>query len=727
MSQTLIQSPPFTQHDRERRADGRRAFAVCGLLVLVVVILFGRTLRQGFSGYDDDIYVYNEPHVTGGLSWSGVVWAFTDGPYGERYPLSMLSHMLDSTLYGVNPAGHHLTNLVLHAASTVLLFLVLWRMTGGLWPSAMVAALFALHPLHVEPVAWVAARRDTLSGLLFVLTLGAYGEYVRHTRSLWRYLAVVGLFALGLLAKPMLVTLPPLLLLLDYWPLGRFGRIQPDAEAAARTARNPWRLVLEKLPLLALALAMAALTMRTHTVHPDALTLSERSAGAVVSCVAYLGQLFVPVGLSVFYCQPVAGRPAWQVAAGLALLLAITVAAVIGRRRYPYFFVGWFWYLGMLVPVLGIVFVGPQSRADRYSYLSQIGLYIALVWGAMRLGASLPARRWVFGIGSALVLAALMACSWRQLDYWQTDLALWEHALALDSKNIKAHYMLGAALEAKDEARAVAQYRQAVELGPNERDVYPWFRTLAQNSLGNIADRKGDDADAVAHYGQALELDSSFSPAEVNLGRVLVKQGKLDEAMAHFQRSIELAPHDAIPLVCMADVQSKQGKTDEAIANYRQAVKVDPNFDTAHWRLAASLAARGDIDGAIVHFRRVIELDPDVAYPYGQMAELLRKQGKSSEAAKYEERGRKVSRRYAEAQNLRGTELAKEGKINEAIAQFQIAIVVFPDYTEAHNNLAHALTSQGNIDGAVAHYRRALEIDPNYAPAKKGLEQLSNR
>ncbi|HEY1784937.1 MAG TPA: tetratricopeptide repeat protein, partial [Pirellulales bacterium] len=653
------------------------------------------------------------------------------------YPLSVLSHMLDCQLYGLHPAGHHLTNVVLHAASAVMLFLVLWRMTGSLWPSALVAALFALHPMRVEPVAWVSSRRDVLSGVFFVLILGAYGEYVRRPRSVARYLAVVGLFGLGLMAKPMLVTIPPLLLLLDFWPLGRFGQSWPDTTGpsarqktpapGAGPATFPWRVLLDKLPLCALAIADAVVTMHTHGARSDSLSLLERSANAAVSCVAYLGQLFVPLGLSVFYCHPEEGRPAWQAAGALALLLAITAAAVIGRRSYPYFFVGWFWYVGMLVPVLGLAFVGPQSRADRYTYLSQIGLYIALVWGAMRLAASWPARRWLFGIGSAVILAGLMAASWQQIDHWQNDTALWEHALACDPKNVKAHFMLGVVLEDTDEAGAAAQYRQALEMAPNQQNIYAWFRTQAHNSLGNIADQKGDDAEAIAHYRQALAMDPTFTPAEINLGRILLRQGKLDEALVHFQHSCELSPGDAIAACSLAIAQTQQGKTAEAMANYRKALQIDPNSSVAHSNLGALLIERGDIDEAITHFRRLTEIDPAVAFPYYQLAELLRRQGKPTEAAGYDERGRKASRRFAEAQNLQGTKLTQQHKIDEALALFQAAIAVAPDYAQVRCSLAEALASKGDIDGAIAQYRRALEIDPNLPQAKQRLEQFLNR
>ena len=330
-------------------------------LALAVLLVFGRTLGQGFFNLDDPAFVHDEPHVIGGLSWSGFAWAFTKGPEGDWCPLAMLSHTLDCQLFGIRPAGHHLTNVLLHAASVVLLFLVLWRMTDRLWPAAMVAALFALHPLRVESVAWIAERRDVLSGFFFMLTLAAYVEYVRHGRSLRRYLVACAMLALGLLAKAMLITVPALLLLVDFWPLGRLGQAEPSGSPPpARPRQSFWRLVLEKLPLFALALAaaLAALGSHPNPALGPLLSLSDRLSNAAVSCVAYIGQLLVPIGLSIFYPYPDTARPAGQVAAAALLLAAITAAAVIYRRRLPYLFVGWFWYLGMLVPVLELIPVG---------------------------------------------------------------------------------------------------------------------------------------------------------------------------------------------------------------------------------------------------------------------------------------------------------------------------------------------------------------------------------
>ncbi|HEX4143916.1 MAG TPA: tetratricopeptide repeat protein [Pirellulales bacterium] len=702
MPPALIQSQPSQQRQSEREAGTWRAIAVCWFLVLTVLLVFGRTFGHGFLNWDDNLYVYNEPHVSGGLSWSDIVWAFTNGPAGERYPLSMLSHMLDCQLHGLRPAGHHLTNVLLHAATAVGLFLVLRRMTGALWPSALVAALFALHPMRVESVAWVAERRDVLSGLFFVLTLAAYAEYVRRPKSLGRYLAVVGMFALGLLAKPMLVTLPPLLLLLDFWPLRRFGQTQPEMVAGqSLPAVSVGRIVLEKVPLLALALVAAGVTMSTHGEWFDPLAIGERFSNAAVSCLTYLVQSFVPVGLSPFYSHPESGRAAWQIVAALAVLLAITAAAVIGRRSYPYFFVGWFWYLGTLVPVLGLISVGAHARADRYMYLSQIGLDVALVWGAMRIGASWPARKWVFGIGSAVVLATLGICTWQQAGYWRDGQTLWERALACDPTSVTAHYNLGLALEGegKDESGAEAHYRQAVEIGPNERNIYYLDRAKAYDHLSNIAARRGDIAGAIALYKQAIESDPSCAAAHINLATLLFENNNFDEAINHFQRSIELSAGKATP---------------------------EPNMDVVHTNLATLLAERGDVDEAIRHLHRAIEIEPDAAFPYHQLATLLRKQGKASEAAEYDHRGVQASHRFAKAQNRRGTELVEQGKIGEAIAQFKMAIATAPDDAQAHNNLANALTERGSIDEAIMHYRRALELDPNLTSAKLRLKQFIN-
>ena len=367
--------------------------AVCIFLLLAVAVVFGPTIRHEFVNYDDDDYVYENPQVARGFTAPGIVWAFTHFHSGNWHPLTWLSHMVDCQLYGLDhPGGHHLTNVLLHAASCLVLFVVLRQMTGDLWPSAFVASLFAIHPLHVESVAWVAERKDVLSGLFFMLTLAAYVSYARRPFSLLRYLLTTALFALGLMAKPMLVTLPFVLLLLDYWPLGRIGA---TSQPVSRESRLPQqsspalrRVLLEKLPWLAMAAASCAATFLaqgTSVVVVQRLPLLTRIDNALVSYAAYLGQFFYPAGLAALYPHPQSSLPIWKIVAAVLLLLGVSLAALACRRKCPYLLVGWLWYLGMLVPVIGLVQVGSQAMADRYTYLTQIGLYIALAWGSERV------------------------------------------------------------------------------------------------------------------------------------------------------------------------------------------------------------------------------------------------------------------------------------------------------------------------------------------------------
>ena len=435
-----------------------QVLAVCALLLLAVGLIFGQTVADEFVNYDDDMYVYDNPHVAQGLTVSGTIWVFSHGHGGNWHPLTGLSHLADGQLFGLAAAGHHATNVALHAATVLALYLVLWRMTGACWPSALAAAIFALHPLRVESVAWVAERKDVLSGLCFVLTLGAYVWYVRSTFSWRRYLLLTALFALGLMAKPMLVTLPFVLLLLDYWPLGRMGS-------------HRRQIVIEKLPLLVLAAACCAITLwvQGEAVLPDErLPFCWRAANALVSYVAYVGQLFCPMGLAVFYPHPGAHLPLWKVAGAAVLLVSISAAAVSCRRRAPYVLVGWLWYVGMLVPVVGLVQVGAQEMADRYTYLPQIGLCISLAWLAAAACRHWPSPRWASSMAATVVLLALMACAWRQTSFWRDSEALWTRALACTSRNNVAHTNLGIFLAGQGRLdEAISQYRRALDIKPN--------------------------------------------------------------------------------------------------------------------------------------------------------------------------------------------------------------------------------------------------------------------
>ena len=532
--------PKTDRSERPSRSDEKSAargrytlLAVCGLLLLAVAVVFGQTVRHEFINYDDDEYVYRNPLVTGGLSASSVVAAFTVRFAGNWHPLTWLSHMLDWQLYGRWAGGHHLTSVLLHATTAVILLLVLRRMTAQTWPSAFVAAVFAIHPLHVESVAWAAERKDILSGFFFTLTLAAYAHYVAKPSSWARFVAVAVCYGLGLMAKPMAVTLPFLLLLLDYWPLGRMTNrsILP-------------RLVLEKLPLLLLAAASCLVTLWAQqiTILPiERLSFFWRGANAMVSYITYVADMFYPAGLAAFYPHLGKNLPLWQAVAALLALVAITAAAVILGRRWAPPLVGWLWYLGMLVPVIGLVQVGGQARADRYTYLTQIGLYLAVAWAvvaaARRTGEGVsPIRadaktgtapsvqcRVLAWSGASLILIALMGCAWRQTTFWRDSETLWTHTLACTSRNSVAHTNLGIALAERGEVEAaISHYRKALEIQPNHHETH--------NNLGAALAGQGRIDEAVVEFENALKIKPDYAAARQNLAMALADRERIRRA-----------------------------------------------------------------------------------------------------------------------------------------------------------------------------------------------------
>jgi tetratricopeptide (TPR) repeat protein len=545
--------------------------------------------------------------------------------------------MLDCQLFGLNAWGHHLTSVLLHAATSIALFLVWWRITDELWPSAFVATVFAVHPQHVESVAWVAERRDVLSGLFFVLTLSAYLSYVRHGRSLWRYLLVMALFALGLMSKPMLVTLPPLLLLLDFWPLARFGSAIDVPGWTLKLQRpSALRLVLEKLPLVVLAVGDCVMTLRTHAGKDAPLAWSERIGNAAISCVTYIVQFFYPVDLAAFYPFPLGGPPAWKVAGAVAILAVISAAAVVGRRRYPYFFVGWFWYLGMLSPVLGVVNVSDHAMADRYMYLPGIGLYIALAWGAARLAGDSLAGRWVLGTCAGLAVAVLVAGAAWQTSFWRDDEALWMHALACTTDNEKAEFCAANALAHRGHPEeAIVHYRRAL---PHATDSSPY------ENLGLVLHQLGKLDEAIAEYQQALAIDPDSFRAHENLGGALAAQGRLSEAMEHFRRALEIEPRSAKAHCGLGQVLFLQKRIDEAVAEFFRAIELDPRSAVAHNNLGGAFAEQGEIDAAIAHFEEAVAFDPRYLQAHLNLARALATRGRIDEAIAHYRRALEIDR-----------------------------------------------------------------------------------
>jgi tetratricopeptide (TPR) repeat protein len=598
-------------------------------LVLITVAAYSPCLDHPFIHFDDPDYVTANPHVQAGLTVEGIRWAFTTGDCGNWHPLTWLSLQLDATLYGGgNSSGFHRTNVLLHLISTVLLFLVLSRMTGMAWRSAMVAALFALHPLNVESVAWVAERKGVLSTFFWMLGLAAYLYYVRQP-SVRRYLLVVMALVLGLMAKPMLVTLPFVFLLLDYWPL---GRLQKGNSAI-------WNLksaILEKLPLFGVVLAwsvIAFLTQLQIKALPslEAYPLNVRIWNALLAYVGYLGKLFWPVHLSVYYPHPGAAVPVVSALIAWIVLVVITVLVLSPGRRWPYLAVGWLWYLGTLVPVSGLVQIGSHAMADRYAYVPMIGLYLMLTWGAadLMMALRLPRR-----YGIVIPVLALSVCgilTWTQADYWKSDADLWQHALAVTERNAMAHHNLGMHYRRLDQvAQAKKEFAEAVALDPDLslyhrslatalRDLGRWDEAVtecrkaividAQDSdahltLGNLFHDRGQWEEALAEKREAVRLAPEYAPGHYQLARLFYDLGRRDEAMMEHQQAIDLDSTYASPHIGMGNVLMDLGRRKEAITAFRRAAQLVPQEPETHFNLGLALQAEGNLDEALSEYRQ---------------------------------------------------------------------------------------------------------------------------
>ncbi len=647
-----------------------RDLAVCLLLVAATLAVYGQTVRYDFVNFDDDHYVYENPHVRKGLTPEGIRWAFTAFRSSNWHPVTWLSHMLDCELFGLKAGYHHLVNVLLHILNSLLLYLVLRGMTGAVWRSAMVAALFALHPLHVESVAWVSERKDVLSTLFFMLTLHAYARYTaRPGRA--RYGWVAAFLALGLMAKPMLVTLPFVLLLLDYWPLGRlrFG-------GGGRARESGKGLLIEKTPLFALAAASCLVTFVAQQ-HGGATRLTyvvpfgTRVANALVSYAAYLGKTILPAGLAAFYPYRTL-LPASHTAMAGAALAVITALAIAAGRRRGYAATGWFWYMGTLVPVIGLIQVGNQSMADRYTYIPLIGIFLVAVWGAADLAARLPHRRVWLTSAAVLVTFGCMAASWFQVRHWRNGVELFEHALRVTRDN-----------------------------------------ATARNNLGYALEMEGRPDEAALHYRQALRVDPQYSLAHSNLANVLVEKGRLDEAISHYQEAVRINPRFDFAYTRLGMALARQGRMDEAVAAYRRALRLAPENPNTHSRLGVALMEQGHVDEGAAHCRDAVRLNPGSPGLHNNLGLVLARQGRQNEAVAHFREALRLDPAYAKAHDNLGLLLARRGREDEAIAHFRKAVALDADDAEAHKYLAMALGRKGAYREAIAQYREAIRLRPD--------------
>jgi protein O-mannosyl-transferase len=601
------------------------SLAVCAFLLAAVFLVFGQTLQHEFINYDDGTYVSENRDLAQGTTSDKIVWAFTTNRASNWHPLTWISHLVDYSLYGLqHPGGHHLTNVLLHAASAMVLFLVLRRLTGDFWPSALAAALFAVHPLRVESVAWVAERKDVLSGLFFMLTLWTYSGYASHRFSIGRYLAVFAFFALGLLAKPSLVTLPFVLLLLDYWPLENGHR-----GAEIPVGRGHAMLIVEKIPLVLLSAAFCVMTIlaqRTALEVGRDISVPWRIGNAAVAYVAYLRQFFWPTDMAIIYPHPGSELPLWQIAVAMLILTAISTVVAILRRRSPYLVTGWLWYLGMLVPMIGLVQVGWQARADRYTYLPQIGVCMMAAWAIRQAAVSRVARRWAF-VASAAAVATLMALACRQTAFWHDDMTLWKHTLDCTEENYIADCHLGMALARQGFLDgAIKQYRKAKG---EARGIGSDYAAI-DNNMAVALSKSGQLDEAISEYEQALALDPKNAQLHVNFSAALQKKGEPDEAISHLEIALKIAPDNPMAHNNLGSALLSQGKLAEAIAHYQKAVELQPAYAEARSNLTGTLLLLQKTPAALVRWREWIDLLPNDYVAMNEAAWLLATSGDAS-------------------------------------------------------------------------------------------------
>jgi protein O-mannosyl-transferase len=558
----------FSTADFGGRCSTRsQLFLVCLCLVALTVAVYFQVGGHEFLNYDDDAYVTGNAHVTGGLSLENTLWAFTSVEAANWHPLTWISHQLDVQLFGLAPRGHHLSSLAIHCVSTLCLLFWLLRSTGALWPSALVAALFALHPMHVESVAWVAERKDVLSGLFFFLTLIAYSRFVER-RGLLRYLLALLFFLLGLMSKPMLVSLPLVLLLLDYWPHRRLGG---EGEPAGQVARRAAALIVEKIPFIAATLFSCAMTMRAQSgaiSDTNLVPVALRLENALVAYLRYLGKTVWPWELGMLYPHP-QSIPLWQVAGALVALVLITGVVLLYRRSFPYLATGWFWFLITLLPVLGLVQVGAQAMADRYSYLPSIGLYICAAWGARDLARRFPLLERSLPVFAGIAIIACAALTYRQAGFWSDNVTLYRHTLEVTRDNVIVH-----------------------------------------DNLGLTLSRQGDWEGAISEYRAALGIAPSFKQSHLNLGIALVRRGQLEEGIREYLEALRLAPdykeaHNNLGLAL-----ARKGDLDGAIRQYQEALRVKPQYVEALCNLGVALARKGDVTGAVEKLQEALRLRP---------------------------------------------------------------------------------------------------------------------
>jgi protein O-mannosyl-transferase len=664
--------------------------AITILLVLLTVAAYWQVSRNDFVFFDDSAFILDNPAVNAGLTWEGFKWSLKELYVDYWHPLTWLSMMLDVQLFGLRAGGHHMVSLALHIISTLLLFHFLRYITHRQWLSAFVAALFAIHPLHVESVAWAAERKDVLSTLFCFATILAYVRYAApnsklstQNSKLWQYLLVLLFFALGLLSKPMLVTLPVVLLLLDYWPLERFEISGFRIVAAKDTTLA--RLVLEKVPLIIMALGVTAATVvgqsRTAMMSVSSMSWPARLSNAIISYGTYIAQMFWPVNLTALY--PLPRHPLYaQAAIVLLILLAITLAVLYYGRRHRYLLVGWLWYIVTLLPVIGIIQVGRQAHADRYTYIPLVGLFVIIIWGAADISARLPRLRVAFSAAITAAILILAGLTYRAVDYWQSSETLLQQAMSVC------------------------------------KDNYVWRANWA-----TILSDFGRNAEAVAILEDVVRqcAPDDRTDALNSLGSVLARMGRTQDALERFRQAAAFRPNDALSWYNVGTMLIILNRPQEALEPCRHAVDIDHYNPKSRLGLGMAMAASGDIDGGIVELKKATELDPGLASAYVALGRAYAVKGDWAAAAAEFQKSLAMQHDYASLVELAGA----QQHLNDwpaAAENYRMAVALQPSNAMAHLNYAAALAQLKNEAAAKAELRLALTLNPSLRDSARSID-----
>lgn len=732
---------------------------ICILLAGATFGVYWQVLRSDFVNFDDPIYVTENEYVNTGFSWENVRWAFTTGEVSYWHPLTWFSHMLDCELYGLRPGPHHLTNLMIHIANSLLVFLVFKAMTGAVWQSAFVAAVFALHPVNVDSVAWVAERKNVLSTLFWLLIMREYSSYVRRGGA-GRYLVTLLLFVLGLLAKPMLVTLPFVMLVLDYWPFGRLNSGGEGSKVKVGERRSQvFRLVWEKVPFFVLSgvsvyLSSTSVRRLGITTSTELVGMKLRIMQAFVSYVSYLSKVVWPRKLAVFYPYP-EGVAVWRSAGAFLFLVFVTFLLVWVFRRKRYLAVGWLWYVGTLVPVIGLVQAGLwPAIADRWLYVPAIGVFVVASWGVGEFVGQIRLRRIAAGAAAGVCICTLMVCTWVQLGYWRSGFTLFTRTLEVTKDNYIAHLNLGNEyLRDKDNNEAIAHYKRAIELhrkyveahynlgialGLERRygeaiEAYRRVLRLKETHgrtffyLATALTKTGHVDEAIIYYEKQLEIDAEDMEALSNFGLALVKKGRYEEAIEQYNKALELEPESAGVLTNLGSALGKAGRVEEEIACYRKALVLKSDFTAAHYNLAKALAGQGKGEEAIGEYREALRLRPDDVEAHYGIGLVLDGQERYDEAAAHYKKAIELNPDFAQGHYSLGVIFANRGQMDEAIEQFRGVLRIHPDDAEMHCNLGALLAQKGAVDEAIKEFRTAVGLDPNLSRAREQLEAALER